>query len=180
MKERDTGRRKLPLLRVIQIRTARVAVGASATRGQGPGVVRAAREFFSKIKLAPFATSDRRLFARRLEAATRRLQGALPRRAASWGIARKLLNIFVRDCLYNTYLTKAYQLAKAERVMEIPLDSITATILREEMPELPRWYGVKHLTPEVSFAYQTAAQLLAERRGVARVHLDADWWGARK
>jgi hypothetical protein len=125
------------------------------------------------MNLLRFGTADGRLFARRLEAATRQLQAALPRRAASWGVARKLLNIFLRDCLYNTYLTKAYGLKRAERYFEVPLDSITAGHLRDKVPELPRWRGVKYLTPEVSAAYQTAAQFIADRRDIARVHLDA-------
>ena len=169
------------LLKVFQRRQARAAIGASAARNQGgPGVVESARDFASRMKLMRFGTADGRLFARRLEAATQHLQAVLPRRATSWGVARKLLNIFLRDCLYNTYLTKAYGLERAERYFEVPLDSITARRLRDEVAEMPRWRGVKYLTPEVSIAYQTAAQVIAERRGIARVHLDAYWFGSRE
>ena len=107
------------------------------------------------------------------------LQGSLPKSGRSWGLARKLLNIFLRDSLYTGYLNKAYGLRAAERFLEIPLDSITAERIRERMPELPRWPGVRHLGPELSAAYQAAALRLAAKQGVRRVHLDAYWWGQR-
>jgi hypothetical protein len=42
---------------------------------------------------------------------------------------------------------------------------------------LPRWRGVKHLTPAVNERYQNYATTIAGRKGVARVHLDTFWWG---
>jgi hypothetical protein len=105
--------------------------------------------------------------------------GVLPKRSATWGLARKLVNIFLRDSLYTSYLRRAYRLSLAERLLEIPLDSITAKQIRKRMPQLPRWQGVRHLDPHTSAAYQAAALLIAKREGVARVHLDAYWWGVR-
>jgi hypothetical protein len=173
--------RQKRFLRVIQHRAARVAIGGSAARGRGnSGVVKNARQFLLDVKLMRFATRDPRVFARALDATTRGLMAALPRRGATWGLARKLLNIFLRDSLYTTYLSKAYDLVSAERLLEIPLDSITATRLRHEAPDLPRWLGVRHLDPHVSAAYQAAALLVAKRERTARVHLDAYWWGARE
>jgi hypothetical protein len=89
------------------------------------------------------------------------------------------LNIFLRDSLYTSYLAKEHGLAAAARFLEIPLDSITAKRIRSAVPELPRWPGVKYLDPHMSAAYQAAALLIARQHGVARVHLDAYWWGAR-
>lgn len=168
-------------LKMIQHRTARVAVGASATRGQGAkGIVAAAREFMGDLPLAPFGTSDQMAYARQLDAATLGLKDFLPWGAKTWGLSRKLLNIFLRDCFYTTYLARAYNLKAAERFMEIPLDSITAKGIREKDRALPRWTGVKYLDQAVSAAYQAAALMLAEKRGMARVHLDADFWGDRE
>jgi len=166
-------------LRMVQQRTARVAVTASATRGQGAkGVVKKARAFLSSINLAQFHTNDQHTFARRLNAVTKRLVARLPKQAASWGLARKLLNIFLRNSLYTTYLAREHGLVASERFLEIPLDSITAKQIRQEVSALPRWLGVKHLDPDRSAAYQEAAQSIAGRKGVARVHLDTYWWGA--
>ena len=168
-------------LKMIQLRAARVAVSASPARGQGAeGVVTAARDFMGDLPLARFGTADQRAFSRQLDAATRRLMASLPKGASTWGLSRKLLNIFLRDCLYTSYLARAYHLSAAERFMEIPLDSITAKGIRAGVPELPRWPGVKYLDPVRRSAYQAAALMLARERGLARVHLDAYWWGVRE
>jgi hypothetical protein len=143
-------------------------------------MVPVARDFMANLPLGRFGTSDRRIYGRQLDAATHRLMKALPRRGSSWGISRKLLNIFLRDCLYTGYLSKAYGLGAAEHHMEVPLDSITAKGIRAEVPELPRWKGVKHLDPATSAHYQTAALMLGRERGLARVHLDAYLWGGRE
>jgi|TARA_Y100000294_G_C8386714_1_gene269043 hypothetical protein len=49
------------------------------------------------VNLARFATRDRAAFNRPLDGHTLRLMAKLPERGASWGLARKLLNIFLRD-----------------------------------------------------------------------------------
>jgi len=166
------------LLRAIQSRAARIAVGASTVRGRGhTGTVLAARTHFSKMDLGVFGVAPGR-FRAVLDRETLQLQSALPKAARRWGIARKLLNIFLRDCFYTGQLSEAYRLAKLEGELEIPLDSITAKALKQTMGRgaLPQWPGVKHLTPELSEVFQTAALEEAEQRGIARVHLDAVWW----
>jgi hypothetical protein len=166
---------------MVQHRAARAAVTASATRGQRVrGVVRRARDFLVTLKLAQFGTGDQRAFARRLDATTKRLCACLPKGAATWGLARKLLNIFLRDSLYTSYLAKDHRLVLAERLLEIPLDSITAERIHGEVRDLPGWQGVKYLDPETSAAYQAAAVVIAKKYRMARVHLDAYWWGARE
>ena len=171
---------KARFLRTIQHRAARAAVGASATRGSGnAGVGKSARAFLVRLNLAPFGTNKRVAFSRTLDRATKRLQRKLPKRGRSWGLARKLLNIFLRDSMYTRYLNRAYGLRAAERFLEIPLDSITANRIWKKVPQLPRWPGVRHVTPDVSAAYQAAALPLARKQRVFRVHLDAYWWGQR-
>jgi len=94
------------------------------------------------------------------------------------GIARKVLNIFLRDALYTKYLSDAFNLSQAEYLFEIPLDSIVAKgiVKNSEAVQPPRWPGVKYLKPEQSHIYQSAAHKIAEQRLIARVHLDALWW----
>ncbi len=112
-------------IEAIQRRTARVAVGSSAARNQGaPGLVSAAREFFATLPLENFGVSNPAIFRQRLDRATGNLFGALPREAQSWGLARKLLNIFLRDALYTAYLRTRFGLDAAEELYELPLDSI--------------------------------------------------------
>jgi len=166
-------------LRAIQSRAARIAVGPSTVRGQGgKGVVKAGRGFLRQLNLRQFATGDPRRFNRTLDRVTESLKKALPRPARSWGLARKVLNIFLRDCLYTVYLRNAYRLGRAEHLLELPLDSITARQLKREFGRgaLPGWPGVKHNTPGLSREFQDAALVIAKAKGLARIHLDAYWW----
>lgn len=168
------------LIREIHTYVARYSVSASAVRGRrAPGLVAAARSHLATLPLRAFAVRSHRRFQRQLDAHTATLIAALPRAARSWGVARKVLNIFLRNALYTSYLRDRYHLGAAEAFYEIPLDSIVADRLRleSEGAHLPRWKGVKHLSPEMSREYQDAARSVAERLRVAPVHLDAVWWG---
>ncbi|SRR6266487_1924853 len=168
-------------LSTIQSRTARVAIGASTVRGRGnAGTVAASRQFLRSLPLQRFALSDPSRFATQLDRTTEDLSAALPPNAQHWGLARKILNIFLRDCLYTTYLSEAYELQRAEKFLELPLDSITARQLQliAGRGVLPRWPRVRHLTPDVSARYQAVAAKEAKARKIARAHLDALWWSA--
>ena len=148
-------------------------------RGRGnTGVVACCRTFLLRmVDLSVFGTTDSRQFARALDRGTKRLQAALPKGAQRWGIARKVLNIFLRDCLYNSYLSRRYALSSAEALLELPLDSYTAAGLRKLSDQpLSRWRGVRYVTPALNTEYQLAALLVARDKGFARVHLDALWW----
>jgi len=167
------------LLGAVQSRAARAAIGASAMRGRGnKGAAAACRSFLCQLDLSPFGTADGDAFARELDRSTRELLAKLPREARHWGLARKALNIFLRDAFYTTYLDSAFHLRRAEHLFEIPLDSITATQLKRATGRavLPRWPGVKHVAPSLSSEFQKAAAVQARKKGIARVHLDAYWW----
>jgi len=166
-------------LRAVQMRNARIAASLTATRRSGPGTMHSAREFFCTIDLARFGADKKSAFRKELDAATEALRRALPK--DNWGLARKLMNIFLRDALYTTYLCEHFGLKVAEKFLEIPLDSITSKHLRKRAGRgvLPAWKGVKHLNSEASEKYQKFAGEHAENRGIARVHLDTYWWGER-
>ena len=169
----------MDLVPIIQAHVARVAITPSAARRQGAkGVVQAARRFLAESDLRPFGTSDRARFGDALDLETDRLGSSLPAPAGTWGLSRKLLNIFLRDALYTHYLCDHYGLAPSEHLLELPLDSITAGKLRKiaGRGRLPPWTAVKRLTPTASAEYQAAALHVAKEFGVARVHLDALWW----
>jgi len=170
--------RRADLLRAVQSRVARIAVGASTVRGRGnAGAVAAARKYLRHVDLAKFGAKPP-AFRRALDRETKALLASLPKGARHWGIARKLLNIFLRDCLYTTYLAKDFGLSRAEEAFEIPLDSITAVNVKRASGRgtLPPWPGVKHLTTSLSAQFQEAAAAEAGRRGISRVHMDAVWW----
>lgn len=168
-------------LLTIHNRTAEAAVGPSALRNQGAsGVIRMAREYFKRLDLMTFAASNERDFARKLDAASHDLRKKFPKGAKNWGAARKALNLFLRDALYNTFLCRHYRLRNIEPWLEIPLDKFVAAGLHRDYSgeDLPKWNGIKSLTPENSLAFQRAAKVVAEEKGIARVHLDLFYWRA--
>lgn len=125
-----------------------------------------------------FRARNREAFIATLDRQTVRLLAALPPRGRRWGVARKLLNIYVRDCVYSAHLRSAFNLGQIEPFCEVPLDSITAKRLREsdQGAALPTWPGVGRLTPEVSAHFQTVATEIAKVRKLRVVHLDVFWW----
>jgi hypothetical protein len=171
----------ISFIEAVQARAVRIACSPSATCGQGKGVVKAGREFLAKLPLSQFAKKRPSLFLLRLDVATQQLCDSLPKKSRSWGLARKLLNIFLRDALYTIYLTEKFNFQHAEENFELPLDSITTLQLRKAAGrgKLPPWAGVKHLTPEASAIYQEYAKNAAKTYEVTRLHLDTYWWGNR-
>jgi hypothetical protein len=169
------------LLRSFQTRAARIAIGSSSMRGAGSaGVVTAARGYLTGLQLKDFGTADAKAFRSSLDRATSQLELALPKKGRHWGLARKGLNIFLRDCLYTVYLREAFSLHLAEDFFEVPLDSISGKSLCEQSSgRLPRWKTVRGLTPSLSDQYQMEASRLAGVKKTPRVHLDAIWWGER-
>jgi len=171
------------LLQAFQSRAARISVGASTVRGRGnAGVVAASRRYLRQIDLSIFGRSTKEGFVTSLNAATIALRDSLPRRARHWGLARKVLNIFLRDCLYTTYLDARFGLRRNEAYFELPLDSITAAHLKRAAGrgKLPPWPGVRHLTEPLSATFQQAATAEAAKRGIPRIHLDAIWWSVSR
>ncbi|MBC7854430.1 MAG: hypothetical protein IAF94_13435 [Pirellulaceae bacterium] len=115
-------------------------------------------------------------FQAELDKATADLKMAFPKKAQSWGLARKCLNIFLRDCYYCFYLHEPFCLDRAKDFYEIPLDKVVAKGLASNAKNLPRWRGVKHLTSDESDVYQQAAGKLAKEWHIERVHLDTFLW----
>ncbi len=95
-----------------------------------------------------------------------------------WGAARKAINLFLRDTLYNQYLCRRFGFHKLESWLEVPLDSASARGLKLAAGRgvLPRWPGLKHLGPAVSEEFQEFATGHARTIGLERVHLDMYLW----
>lgn len=166
-------------LAAIQRKVAVSALPASALRGQRtPGLIRIARDVFSCLPLGQFGVANAKLFASRLESCTDDLLSEFPRRARRWGVARKAVNLFLRDAFYNQFLAGKYNLGRSAAHYELPLDSYTAKALDDYDDEwdLPAWRGLRGLTAAQSSVYQSAAEDMAEEYGCVRVHLDAHIW----
>jgi len=165
--------------RLVQRQVAQLSANGSSLRNQGaPGVVAAARKALADINLLLLPCAGSEEFTRHLDDLTQDLQSSFPAGAQHWGAARKVLNLFLRDCLYNFYLRDWYGLAVCEPYLEVPLDSYVAKGLHETErgDELPEWCGVKYVTSEVNALYQEIASEEADRLGVERVHLDLRYW----
>jgi hypothetical protein len=127
-----------------------------------------------------------RAYLRRLDSATDDLRRRLRGKARTFGLARKVINIYMRDCVYSRYLHAAHRLDPIEPFLELPLDGIVGRRLwkvpRDSgyAPGLPRWTSIRALTREDSDRYQAFARKWAATRKLARVHLDVGLWGARK
>jgi len=164
----------------VQIKVARTTITSSSMRGPGCGAaIKTARAYTGDLDLHRFSCRTRIAFNAELNDATAELCSAMPRAIRSWGLARKGLNIFLRECLYTWYLRDHSRLDRSERFFELPLDSLTGRALRRTDPELPRWDSVRRLTPELSSRFQDAAKREGYKRRLARVHLDVFWWGYR-
>jgi len=94
----NTNTQDRQFLEMIRRFLARAAITASAVRNQGgAGVAERAREAAFSLDLGRFASAQD--FAKHLDDATEEMKAALPRPARTWGLSRKLVNIFLRDCL---------------------------------------------------------------------------------
>ena len=159
--------------------TAEMALGPSSLRNQGsPGVLSTARSYPKRMKLKKFVVKSRKAFRQVLDAETKKLQSAFPPNARNWGAARKALNLYLRDCVYNRYIVESYSLQRIVPWLEVPLDQYVAKGIRknEEGQDLPKWPTIRRLTPEISDKYQYVARIIAKKRNTLPVHLDLHWW----
>lgn len=164
------------LLDILHRRTASASIGASTARSVGKGTVAAARLYLTKLPLSRFAVKTKDEFQAALERATNELKKRLP--SNSWGAARKFLNIFLRNVVYNRYLCEHYRLGHIVKWLEVPLDSHVARGLSDEPggKSLTKWGTIIRLPQETSREYQDFAATVAKEMGYDRVHLDLIYW----
>jgi hypothetical protein len=182
--QRSEGVHLNQFIEAVKRRVAGVAIDGSTVRNPGaPGVVEAVRAFLSSMPLDHFATPSEESFREALNNATNCLVDRMPPGANSWGLARKCVNIFLRDAFYNHYLRERYSLLDFEKWYEVPLDSHVATKLTEKAGpgKLPKWTTIKGLTQGVSQQYQDFALTMVGNFPevspvTARVHLDLYFW----
>ncbi|MBW8003455.1 MAG: hypothetical protein FVQ80_15815 [Planctomycetes bacterium] len=163
---------------VLLRRTIEACIGPSALRNQGSAkVLEKAREYLRTIDLRAFSDIDEPTFKSLLDKHTLKLQHHLPTNAQHWGAARKAMNLFLRDILYNRYLCSSYAFVQNEKWLEVPLDSYVARGIRANFDgDLPKWSGIKNLTPATSDKFQIAAKYIARNRKIVPVHLDVYFW----
>jgi hypothetical protein len=150
------------------VRLGKMADGVSGMRA-------AARNFCARLPLARLP--DPSDYPATLDKWTNQLRSKFPEGGQYWGVARKCLNIFMRDANYNAPLCAIYpRLKPLERVLEVPLDSFTAKgLLREEGASdfgLRRWDAIIRLKADEHQKFQQWAREVAKRKSIFRVHLD--------
>jgi len=161
-----------------KMRNAQITVGPSTIRNQPEGTKEAAVNYLKKVDLADFSHVDGDSFKELLDAKTKELQYKLP--SNSWGMSRKIMNIFLIQCFHDKYLSEKYQLDGIIDFMELPLDNKNARKIREianeEWRQLPRWTTITGLKEDTSYKYQEYASEIAEKKNIARYQLDLCWW----
>jgi hypothetical protein len=173
-------------LKQIHRRVAQTSIGPSAIRNQGAsGLIRISRIYFEKtINLTEFrkklVTDSYKDY---LDNLTTDLRSKFPTGGKSWGAARKGLNLFFRDVVYNKYLADLLSIPtdykenlKALRNLEVPLDRDVAGGLNKIFDDLPRWTTIKDLNEKQSKLFQDKALIYADSKGIARIHLDLEFW----
>ena len=165
-------------IKTIQRKVAVSAVGPSALRGQGKGVLRTSQDFLAHMSLERVPKSNAKKFQLWLDRQTELLLDKLAVKNRPWGAARKAINLFLRDAFYNQYLYKKFNLKAIEFWLELPLDNaVTKGLkLQSNKGELPRWPGLKNLNPITSKAFQVFGSKQAKLQGIARIHLDIYLW----
>ncbi len=164
-----------------------ISVGASALRNQGaPGIIKVARDYFYNIDIDKFINSldEEGIFIEFLNYHTDTLLSYFPENCTSWGAARKGLNLFLREVVYNKFFSDYYRLPtnlddfnEKIKFLEVPLDKDVATgIYNEKEIILPKWISIKTVTPNISEQYQSAAEILAKKENIAKLNLDLKYW----
>ena len=180
------------LLHALRSQLARAATESSTVRGRGnAGVAAAARAYLTQLDLAKLAANPEALPAHLDQHTVSLLETFQGEAHARWGLARKILNLFLRDAVYNVHLRTACGLGPLEPRLELPLDGESAKRVRRDyrrlrkdrpdLPNLPAWKGPFVLRPRESRDHQQAALEVAEAKGLrARVHLDAFFWSLER
>lgn len=174
-------------------RLVKISISTSAFRNQGKtGLIKETRKYIkSSVKLKEFAEALRKnRYDAYLDLNTSKLCKALRKHNCRWGTARKGLNIFFRDVLYNSFFFKELKLCfEYGDQLEIPLDSKTMGKIRRLYVEnnfkqfelvKPRTTTIIALDSENSRSFQKIAAEIAKRlpkyRSYRRVDLDMEFW----
>ena len=178
----NDSKRSMPHDFIIDLKkfTSVTAVTVQALRRQGPGTIEHIQEYLNGLDL--FQTKSIQSQDEFIYWLDKQTQALMTKCKIRWGAARKALNLFLRACLYDKYLSTNFGLDRLETWLEIPLDQVIAGELRRDMKKidgrcsLPSWCGVSNLKEEKSKQFQDYARKMAARNGLAPVHLDVNLW----
>ena len=166
-------------LTMLQRNIAFLCIDISVLRNQsGPGSVAKCREFCAKIDLTKFFAALKNNYTKYLNDQTDLLVDYCRKEDIQYGSARKALNIFFRHICYNGFIQREflkeqdlYSNTSILAPLELPIDSRIAKKLSQE-----KWISIKGLDKIIHQQYQDLALSEAQRRGIARIHLDIEFW----
>lgn len=174
--------------KLLHRRLSQVSIGASAIRSQGSGgLIKILRDyFFDEIDLQEFkiVLKNEMEYKMFLDKHTLVILERFPENAKSWGAARKGLNLFLRDIVYNRFFSTIFSLPndftefnEMIKFMEVPLDKEVAFgLISDSKGKLPKWKTIKGLSPEISELFQNQASVISESENIARINLDLKYW----
>ncbi len=166
-------------LNQMKLRLIRISVSASSTRNQiGKGKINRIRtEINDLLSLhnLMYQIKDETDYLRMLNYATNKL---VRKAGIHWGTARKLLNICIREFVYNSYLRKYLLIAESDLYkLEIPIDSHTYKyIVKMNKFKAFKWPGIIHIQSKENKTIQQAYVSFALSKNMAPIHLDVDAW----
>ncbi|MFP3801156.1 hypothetical protein [Paraburkholderia sp. SIMBA_027] len=160
------------------------AIGRSTLRSQGaPGMVDCARRFLaSSVAIGDFNVESEAQFGKMLDRYTKRLANSFPDAGkGNWGAARKALNIFLRDVVYNRTLSDHYGVEHIHEWLELPMDRHCYDgLARLASEKVGVWPKIKYLKPHENVYFQNVASEVAKQESIFRVDLDIVFWQSEK
>jgi hypothetical protein len=173
-------------IEILRAYLAATCIGHSTLRNQGASdVIQTARDYLSGLDLNRLsAVHSQGKYTVTIDEITLELVSAfkklpqLTKKSPRWGAARKSINLFMRETCYNHTVHRAYNLARLEKWMEIPLDSLVGNALRRQPGGhiLPKWPGLIGLGTATNAAYQTFARNHVATPGETLPALDMRLW----
>ena len=180
---------KAEFYKILHRRIAQTTISAQAMRKQGPPkMVEVCRHYLEmEISIEEFfeCLPDEELYLKFLDRHTDRLRKSFPLGGRqNWGAARKAINLFLREIVYNNYFAILYKLPVSYhrnnlhiRNLEVPLDSHVAKgIIKDAKKTDLKWISIKSLDKNKSTTFQAQAQAIAKKENIARIYLDIKYW----
>jgi len=151
----------------------------------GKGRVSRSQQFLiTKMQLDHISDLDESEFKEYLNKKTNALSKQLLRPdnlQPNWGAARKVINIYLRQCSMNKDLNKYFSLNKVEPFLEVPLDNhVVKKIDEKSKTKYSKTFRIKTLKKTENGKIQTLASNLASNESLHRYELDVLYWNHKK
>lgn len=158
------------MIELHQKRISRTCIGANSTHGtlgkNGLNILHQNLYPIIKLKDVAACKSDNEIKTL-LDSYTSKLKQkiAKPIHPEHWGMCRKAINLYVRDCYYNKILNEHFSLDKVANDLETPIDSFAMKALAKHTSFVKK-STIKALNKNTHQEWQKAAKLFAQENGL--------------